>query len=239
MPTLILSPRHTPDSQALWRAATQRGWDVFRLPSWRISDELRSLPEPVLYLEVLMASHVADALGVRCTLPPEDWLCGLPQEYLHRQIRLTTLADAKTCPEPRFVKPPNDKSFQAGVYRGHELPTEYDPSMPVLVADVVHWETEFRCFVLDRRVMTHSIYARDGVPQRDADYAMTENEAEQSAEFAQRVLDDSRVQLPRAAVIDVGIIRNRGWAVVEQNAPWGAGIYACDPDKVLDVLRAQ
>jgi hypothetical protein len=33
------------------------------------------------------------------------------------------------------------------------------------------------------------------------------------------------------------VIAGRGWAVVEQNSAWGAGIYGCDPEKVLAVLR--
>jgi len=43
--------------------------------------------------------------------------------------------------------------------------------------------------------------------------------------------------LPKAAVIDVGWITGKGWAVVEQNAAWGAGIYACDPEEYLKVIR--
>jgi hypothetical protein len=37
--------------------------------------------------------------------------------------------------------------------------------------------------------------------------------------------------------MDVGVIQHRGWAVVELNAAWGAGIYGCDPDEVLEVVR--
>jgi hypothetical protein len=36
----------------------------------------------------------------------------------------------------------------------------------------------------------------------------------------------------------VGLIAGRGWAVVEANHCWGAGIYGCDPPAVLEVLRA-
>ncbi len=53
----------------------------------------------------------------------------------------------------------------------------------------------------------------------------------------QTLLDDPRVVLPRAAVINVGVIAERGWAVVELNAAWGAGLYGCDPERVLDVVQ--
>ncbi|MDA7887578.1 ATP-grasp domain-containing protein [bacterium] len=36
--------------------------------------------------------------------------------------------------------------------------------------------------------------------------------------------------------MDVGLIRGRGWAVVECNECWASGIYACDPTRVLETL---
>ncbi|BFV60360.1 hypothetical protein KCMC57_up54640 [Kitasatospora sp. CMC57] len=42
-----------------------------------------------------------------------------------------------------------------------------------------------------------------------------------------------------AVVVDVGLLADGGWAVVEANPAWASGGYACDPDAVLDVvLRA-
>ena len=51
------------------------------------------------------------------------------------------------------------------------------------------------------------------------------------------LLADDRVSLPRATVIDVGIVEGLGWACVEQNAAWGAGIYGCNAAAVLQVLE--
>jgi hypothetical protein len=44
--------------------------------------------------------------------------------------------------------------------------------------------------------------------------------------------------LPRSVVIDVGYIDNQGWAVVEFNAAWGAGLNGCSPEKVLPAIVA-
>ena len=41
------------------------------------------------------------------------------------------------------------------------------------------------------------------------------------------------MSLPRTVVVDVGFIGGRGWAVIEFNAAWGAGLNGCDSDKVL------
>ncbi|MEO1353797.1 MAG: hypothetical protein AAFW84_34435 [Cyanobacteria bacterium J06635_15] len=60
MPTLILTPRYTEDSQALWRAAISLGWKVERLTRWELPPHLQSVTEPVLYLEALMAPLMAE-----------------------------------------------------------------------------------------------------------------------------------------------------------------------------------
>jgi hypothetical protein len=237
MPTLILTPRYSEDSQALWRAATRLGWNVERLVNWRLSDELRQVIEPVLYLEVLMAETIAEQLGVHLLSAPADWLPTLPEEYRKRWIYLSTLGEARASGKTAFMKPPCDKSFPARVYAAIDLPTEYFDETPVLVAELVQWEKEFRCFVLNRVLKTFSIYLRNGVLQAENDFAHTDTEELEVRDFVTTLLADERVKIPSAAVIDIGVIQGRGWAVVEQNAAWGAGLYGCDPVQVLEVLQ--
>ncbi|HET7231813.1 MAG TPA: ATP-grasp domain-containing protein, partial [Longimicrobium sp.] len=221
----------------LWRAAGRLGWPVERLQSWRIPPHLLEIAEPVLYVEAMFGPTLAEEMGVRLLEPADDWLVRLPHECRLRDVRLTTLGEARTNPAPAFVKPPADKSFAARVYTGPELPADYPDEMPVLVSDVVAWESEFRCFVLDRELRTFSIYARHGELQDEEEYACTDAEAAGVEAFMARLLADERVDLPRATVVDVGMIEGRGWACVEQNGAWGAGIYGCDPAQVLHVIR--
>jgi ATP-grasp domain, R2K clade family 2 len=237
MPALILTPRQTDDAQALWRAAIARGWDVHRLTTWRVPEELQSVLEPILYVEALFGPSLAEQLGVRLLDPPEDWLPRLPIVYRRRAVSLTTFGHARRLDAAAFVKPPNDKSFPAAVYAPAELSAAFDDAMLVLVAEPVRFLSEFRCFILDRTIRTFSIYCRDGDLQRADDSRATPDEEQQLAGFVGSILADSTVELPRACALDVGLIEDRGWAVVELNAAWGAGIYGCDPDRVLDVIR--
>lgn len=237
MPTLILTPRFTDDSQLLWRAALEAGWHVERLHGWRVPDELRTVSEPVLYVEGLMAPMIAREFGLILREPPQDWLPRLPEEYRWREIQLMTLGQARQLRQPMFCKPPNDKSFPARVYGGDELPDYLPDSQPVLVAEPVNWLEEFRCFLLDRRVVTFSLYLRHGEVQKEQGYYAPEEEQAQALRYVDQLLTDERVQLPRAVVLDVGRIQDRGWAVVELNAAWGSGIYGCEPRQVLPVLR--
>jgi hypothetical protein len=237
MTILILTPRYTDDSQALWKAAAQLGWSVERLTGWHVPDRLRATGDVALYVEALFGQTIADQLGLELLNPPEDWLVRLPLEYKLRNIRLTTLGDARHSEAPAFIKPPNDKSFPASVYVGSSLPGEYDDDMAVLISDVVSWETEFRCFVLDRTLVTYSIYSRNGELQRDSQFHSDMHEDQSLEKFMAELLADPRVDLPEATVVDVGYISGLGWGCVEQNAAWGAGIYGCDPCKVLEVVR--
>jgi hypothetical protein len=47
-----------------------------------------------------------------------------------------------------------------------------------------------------------------------------------------------RVELPRSVVVDVGFVADRGWAVIEFNAAWGAGLNGCNAAKVLPAILA-
>lgn len=237
IPTLILTPRFTEDSQSLWRAAGHLGWRVERLTGWKVPEELRTIPEPVLYLEVLFGPTLAEHFGLRLLEQPDDWLPRLPEEYRKRSVVISTLGDARSLEVSAFIKPPNDKSFPARAYVGSELPEGYGDDSPVLMAEIVCWEKEFRCFALDREPRTTSVYLRNGELQRELGFVSDSFELKEAEEFARRVLSDQRVEFPRAAVLDVGVIAGRGWAVVEQNAAWGSGIYGCDPTRVLEVLR--
>jgi hypothetical protein len=91
--------------------------------------------------------------------------------------------------------------------------------------------------MLNRSLVTYSIYSRDGELQREAQFLSTPDEDRDVKAFVAKLCADPTVDLPEATVIDVGFIEGKGWACVEQNAAWGAGIYGCDPTLTLGVIR--
>lgn len=238
MPTLILSPRYSDDSIKLRRAAIALGWDVMRLASWRCPDDFEP-EEPVLFAEPLFNAAVADQLGLKVVEPPEDFLTRLPEPYVKRRVRLMTAAEARTLPGPVFLKPPNRKTFPARVYvSGSALPDMPDDD-PVLVSEPVEWDAEFRFFIRNRHVCAWSPYWLSGALARNSDeWIVNPNMVARARNLVDRLLADSEAGLPVAFVLDAGVIRDVGAAVVEANQASGAGIYGCDPRDVLDVLRA-
>ena len=225
---------------ALRNAAIELGWAVERLRTWRPPDELIGR-DVVPYGEPLFAAVVADSLELALIEPQLSWVARLPFDLTRREVQFADLAAARAIDRPAFIKPADDKCFQAKVYaNGSELPEieSLGASSPVLISDPVSWESEFRCFALEKRVAAMSIYSRNGdlVETEDGIWPTAPSESKDAFEFANRVLQDPRVNFPPAGVVDVGVIKTRGWAVVEANACWGAGIYGCDPRSVLQTL---
>lgn len=242
MTTLVLSPRYSDDSIAVWRAAVSAGWrtrrvrlaEVDALASELAADEL------VIYGETLMADAVARVAGIRLVEPSHDWLPRLPWEYRLREVSLQTLAAARRGRGPVFVKPVDEKWFPARVYATTvDVDPQLDAELPVLVAEPVRFGLEVRAFVRGRSVRTLSAYVRDGQLAKMADgtWPMTQAEEQAARALLERLLADPAVEVPPAAVIDVGAIEGRGWAVVEANPAWASGLCGVEPTAVLEVLR--
>jgi ATP-grasp domain, R2K clade family 2 len=241
MPTLLLSQRHSSDSNAMWRAAIHEGWGVERIRGYSIDPDLAA-KDPVLYGETLLADALAAPLDLAFLEPTADWLPSLPERYRRRAVRLATLADARALTQPSFVKPPDEKWFGARVYESGaalEVAEGMEDEYAVLIAEPVVFEVEYRFFVLSRAVSTGSIYIRGGAIARSGggEWPADPAETEAAAAFLQTLLRDPAVELPVAVVIDVGRIQGRGWAVVEANPAWASGLCDADPLAVLAVLR--
>jgi hypothetical protein len=239
MPTLLLTARQTDDTQKLWRACITENWKVERIYNWRVPQIDGG--EVAVYGEPLFAQHVAQTLGLKLLEPPVDWLPRLAPRWRGRDVRLMTLAEARQESDRAFIKPAEEKCFEARVYSsGAELPPPgpLPDNLSVLAQEVVEWTLELRCFVLEGRVVTASPYWREGqiAMAEDESWPASESEMATAISFCESVLRDPEVLVPEVVVVDVGVIRNRGWAVVECNAAWGSGIYGCDPVKVLRML---
>jgi hypothetical protein len=160
-------------------------------------------------------------------------------------VRFLSLAEARGLCERAFYKPSDDKCFLAKVYDdGTQLPQADERGalpgdVPVLVSDIVQWDLEFRCFILEGKVVGLSPYLRQGerVETAEGEFVATDEEYADAEAFAGRVAATPGINLPPGVVVDVGIIRDRGWAVIEANSGWASGIYGCGASAILPVLR--
>lgn len=242
MPSLIVSSRYTTDSQILRRTAQGLGWETLRLDGVQVPDWFDPKGDSLaLFYTAPHAFEVARQLSRVLLGCHAEWMLRLPAPFVLRDVRQMSLDAAMRLSGRWFVKHAVTKAFPAGIYDSASLTEATARLLPgslVHVAQPVQWDAEYRCFVLERDVATISAYQRRGrvieghaqLPEGD------DEELSAAEEFAAQVLAYSEVDCPPAFVMDVGMIHDRGWAVVEVNECWASGIYACDPEKVLATL---
>jgi len=241
MPTLLLSTWSLPGVRALGDEARKLGWRAYAL------DEVRSPPisgQVVFYGGSDVALEVAKRFQIALIEPPLDLLARLPLAFRHRTVEYCKFKELHRLKASTFVKPADalNKAFDAGTYssaRDIRIPRGVDPETPVLLAEPVQWLAEYRCFILEGQLAASSPYLSFGRPVWRP-YAEGGEASKTSASvpaFCDRLLSNPQVAFPPAFVMDVGLIENRGWAVVEFNPVWCSGLLGADPKQVLPVLR--
>jgi len=165
--------------------------------------------------------------GLSLCSPADDLLLAVPSRFLNRHISRRTLGEIQSSDLPAFIKPVTPKQFRGAVYESGEAVAEECrgllPGTAVFVSEPVTFRTEVRTFVLDKVVLDAAAY--EGIL-----------EASGAAEFV-RPLAES-MPIPLSVVVDIGFIESRGWAVIEFNAAWAAGLNGCDAEKVLPAIVA-
>lgn len=168
---------------------------------------------------------LAQKLGLQLLSPDDRVLAALDTNLLKRDLREMSLARAFDLSYPQFVKPVTPKEFRAAVYRSSaDLEQEcrgLEPVTRVLASEPVSILAEARCFILNANAVTCAVY--EGDARLDEAIALAADVA-------------SIGSLPKTYVVDVAFIARRGWAVVEFNSTWGAGLNGCDPEAVVECL---
>jgi hypothetical protein len=248
MPTLIVAGHRHPnvipgpppplsirDEHRLCLAAHEAGWSVLGADR---DDFPEDVPDPAVYVTTERAVMAANSLDVALLEPPFDLLTRVPERFLRRRVRAARFGDLNRLTGRTFVKPadPLDKWFDAGLYsavrdvrtRGRER-----PDAPILVSESVEWTVELRYFVLEGRAVAGSSYIAYGRSVWNGkDSAMPTA----GLPVVEGVCAALRGAVPPAFVLDVGLIEGRGWAVVEFNPVWSAGLLNADSRAVLPAL---
>jgi hypothetical protein len=222
---LLISDKPDIERDALAEAFAQGGGEVHRLGRFW---------DPPVFDPATVRVYGADSfclvlqqkLGFDLRSPADDLLLHVPPRLLHRQLAQRTLADALSS-LPAFVKPVTPKQFRGAVYTSPEDLAAECRGLPqdtaVFIAETVRLTAEVRSFVLEGQVLDAAVY--------EGNAAIGDAIA-----FIAEVL--KTVSLPRSVVVDVGFIADRGWAVIEFNAAWGAGLNGSNATKVLPAVLA-
>ncbi len=237
MKTVILSQRYSHDSRLIESTATSEGYTTYRIQGTQFPDALKEVAL-LVYCEGFMAEYVSQQLNVVLLRPEIDALAKVDQSLLHRRVTFCQKAALMPFSQPTFVKPADQKFFQAGVYHSIDEIVGLDECPdddPIFMSDVVDFVEEYRFFCLDGAVLTGSIYLKAGEFIGD-DRALPEPSAD-LWDFANRILQAVGGMVPPGVVVDVGVLADGRFALIEFNPVWASGIYGCDPVQVLSVLE--
>lgn len=154
---------YTEDSNNLKKASLNSPYELNRFNAqWKVPEEFRADVIGV-YGEDIYAEIVAGQCGLTLTKPDDDWMAHISEEFTKRKISYGRLKEF-THLENVFIKCADFKSFKADVYdkvsniKGFDT---VDPESTVFISEVVDWELEVRCFVLNGEIKTHSSYWRN------------------------------------------------------------------------------
>lgn len=230
MYTLLLTPRATEETARIAGAAKRRGITVVQGPTWHIP---ALDPERVLlYGGEMFLQLACQELGMPLPVVDPTWLPSLSQGVLHRRVSAMEARQARMLPGPIFVKPIQNKSFPPAVYRsGQHLPVLEDLE-PVYVSEPVVFEREYRCFLHRGMCRTGSLYSAFGHPATASGVDQGFFDAARMAEVAVR----ERPTLPDAVVVDVGVLTDGRFAVVEPNSVAESALYGANEDVVLELI---
>ncbi|MCS4302339.1 ATP-grasp domain-containing protein [Chryseobacterium sp. BIGb0232] len=232
---IALSPMYTEDSNNLKKASLNSPYELSRFNAkWNVPEEFRS-DVIAVYGEDIYSEIVAEQCNLTLTKPKDNWLADISEEFTKRKITYGQLRDFLQ-EEDIFIKCSDFKSFKAGVY--HKLTDikgfdTVDLNSNVFTSEVVEWDLEVRCFVLNKEIKTYSSYWRNNSFDTNS---LSETEQKDMFGFFNNFMKQYSDTLPKAIVLDFGIIKGKGWALIEANPAWCSGLYACDAEKALEVV---
>ena len=232
---------------ALQVAARELKWDVLSAPmGWRMDEELvKSGAKGAPYGSQTFGEVIAQQMNWSLKANSFDWLAKVPCQYTKRQIYFMPMKDARKIAERKFIKPADDKCFEARVYEPGEFkPHESIPDdYPVLVSEIVQWDLEYRFFVGQYQgammPFTWSNYLFYGEINSPKFHRMVPADLQNIEQFVSDMLWSCNAHNVETvpSVIDVGVIPDKDWAVIESNQAWASGLYGCDPLEAIKVME--
>lgn len=224
--TLVIPDKPDPERDALADVWERLGGSVLRLARFWDPPALDRRVVRV-YGSDSFCQVLQQKLRLELCSPSDELIFTVPPHHLRRAVGRRKLGEAVDVSYPAFCKSVAPKLFTARVYAdAAELAAEcrgLDDQTVMLVSEPVTFAAEARCFVLDGAVLDCAIF--EGDEDRTA-----------AARSAADLLHD--VHVPRSVVVDMGLIPGRGWALVEFNAAWGAGLNGCAAELVWPCVAA-
>lgn len=130
-----------------------------------------------------------------------------------------------------FVRPITDtKEFSGGVFSANQIYKLIDKNVEILISEPIYdIEKEYRCFIIDNKVVSISLYKMDNKL-----FTLNDDNNIELLKFVELII---KVWIPSCTcVIDVAYF-NGSYKIVEFNNLNGAGFYDCNIEKILGEIE--
>ena len=188
----------------------------------RYYDNINEISQGDLIKAILVEGSVesiSEALAcLGKSIPEPDYYPASLEQYLHRKVWRSTLADAicESEKRPVFIKSHEWKRLTGTVIHKSNILFDLDDSLDVWCSDPVIFMQEYRVYVRDHKIIGVSRY----------DEAESDNMRLDMIAIAQAI-SILKESCPRAAyAFDWGILDSGETALVENNDGWAIGRYA-------------
>ena len=223
--TLIIPDKADPERDMVADYWIRYGGQVERLGRFWEPPEYLKKTDVRVYGNEVFCLILAQKLNLALVSPPDDLILKLSPKWLGRDIATCELSSIDNLPYPIFIKPLAPKQFEAKVYTDLASIKNMTNGLPIetktITSSIVSFTAEARTFVLNNKVLDCEFYEGTG-------------NTDEVIDFVNDLCKDT--VLPRTCVIDVGFIANSGYAFIEANSTWGAGLNGCRPQKVIPAI---
>jgi hypothetical protein len=226
---LLVPGKRDIELDAVTDAWEARGGTVRRLEKYWIKDPAWEGTQISVYGNQTFSLVLAQIYGLELVSPDDALLASLDISWTKRLIVEQTLEAVADIDFPAFIKPVVPKAFTAAVFLNAEELAAHADGLPaketILVSGIVApIDAEVRAFVFRGAILDMAVYEGDG------DVA--------AAKWFLKGFLAANPGLPDPLVIDLLYAGQTGWAILEFNACWGAGLNGCDAEKVLPSIAA-
>ena len=243
---LFISPKYgiRSDAVSLIQAARARGIRTETLlNNWRGIENLVGADERVaLYGEHPFCEFVAQEMRWNIYQNSLDWIARIPQHFRKRSIRYMTMEEVidteatnQSVLEKRILEPADEPCFQTAIYQSRFPRVPNDT--PVLVSTDHEWTAKFRFVIVNKKIAARCCYRISNVVNTPTIWnTRFEYGGIDDVTFVENLLE--QVNCAPGCVIDVGVIKDAGWAVASTRPIWTAELFGCNPAGFLDGLFA-
>jgi hypothetical protein len=226
---LLIGDKPDIERDAVAKSWQQKGGEIKRIGKFWERPNINYNKKITIYGIDTFSLVLAQVTGVKLVEPKDKLISKLDMSWIKRSIDILSISDIDESLFPTFIKPVKPKTFTSKIYKNLDPFLQevkgIDKSEEVIKSEIITIESETRAFILNNEILDIATY------EGDAD--LTEAKV-----FLNNFLRHHTINLPVTYVIDLGYNKTNGWFLIEFNASWGAGLNGCNPDKIINAIRA-